>query len=186
VQAERKQTGRRAAGRRERPPLDAEGLERLGLFYAGRYATTRAKLADYLRRKLRERGWSGDGAPPVEALVARFAGLGYVDDAAFARAKTGSLLRRGYGERRVEQALKAAGIDAEDAAPAREEAGRGAEQAALRFARRRRIGPYAEAPHDWETRQKAAAAMLRAGHSLDLVRRILAASPGDIPDPDLS
>jgi regulatory protein len=182
VQAERN----RKRAKKERPPLDGEGLERLGLFYAGRYATTRAKLADYLRRKLRERGWSGAGPPPVEALVARFAGLGYVDDAAFARAKTGSLLRRGYGERRVAQALKAAGIGQEDAAPAREEAGRGAEEAALRFARRRRIGPYAEAPPDRMARQKAAAAMLRAGHSLDLVRRILDASPGDVPDPDLT
>lgn len=173
-------------GKRERPPLDAEGLERLGLFYAGRYATTRAKLADYLRRKLKERGWSGAGAPPVEALVERFAGLGYVSDAAFAEAKAGALLRRGYGERRVAQALRAAGIDEEDAATARQESERQAEAAALRFARRRRLGPYADTPLDRESRQKAAAAMLRAGHRLDLVRRILDASPGDVPDPDLS
>lgn len=178
-------------GRRAKPPLDAEALERLGLFYAGRYATTRAKLTDYLRRKLKERGWSGAGAPPVEALVERFAGLGYVDDAAFAEAKAGALLRRGYGERRVAQALRAAGISEGDGAAAREETERQAEAAALRFARRRRLGPYAEAPpandHEGrEARQKAAAAMLRAGHRLDLVRRILDASPGDVPDPDLS
>jgi regulatory protein len=182
VQAEPQQT-RTGKGRK---PLDAEGLERLGLFYAGRYATTRARLADYLRRKLRERGWSGPGAPPVEMLVERFAGLGYVDDAAFARAKTGALLRRGYGERRVTQALKAAGIGGEDLVPARDEAERGAEQSALRFARRRRIGPYAQAPLDREARRKAAAAMLRAGHRIDLVRRILDASPDDLPDPDLA
>ncbi|HEY1606475.1 MAG TPA: RecX family transcriptional regulator [Allosphingosinicella sp.] len=179
------------AAKRARPPLDAEGLERLGLFYAGRYATTRARLADYLRRKLRERGWGGTGAPPVEALVERFAGLGYVNDAAFAEARAGSLLRRGYGERRVAQALRAAGIDADDAAPARAEAERQAEEAALRFARRRRIGPYAERPpaddrEGREARRKAAAAMLRAGHRLDLVRRILDASPGELPDPDLA
>ena len=172
--------------RRARPPLDAQELERLGLFYAGRYATTRAKLGDYLRRKLKERGWTGPGTPRVEALVERFAALGYVDDAAFAEARAGALLRRGYGERRVAQALRAAGIGADDAAPARQEAERKAEDAALRFARRRRIGPYAEAPLDRVARQKAAAAMLRAGHRLDLVRRILDASPGELPDPDLS
>ncbi|HEU0135589.1 MAG TPA: RecX family transcriptional regulator, partial [Allosphingosinicella sp.] len=66
--------------KRPRPALDGDGLERLGLFYAGRYATTRAKLAAYLRRKLKERGWSGEGEPPVERLVERFASLGYVDD----------------------------------------------------------------------------------------------------------
>lgn len=185
MQAEPEQTG----NRKPRPPLDSEGLERLALFYAGRFGTTRAKLADYLRRKLRERGWGGAGAPPVEALVERFAGLGYVDDAAFARAKTGALLRRGYGTRRVTQALKAAGVQEEDMAPAREEAEEGALEAALRFARRRRIGPYAEAPfpnsrEGRDARQKAAAAMMRAGHALDLVRQILDASPGDVPDPD--
>jgi regulatory protein len=185
VQAERHPTGTK----KKRPPLDAEGLERLGLFYAGRYATTRARLADYLLRKLRERGWSGAGAPPVGALVERFATLGYVDDAAFAEAKAGSLLRRGYGERRVAQALRAAGIGEDDAAPAREEAERSAEEAALRFARRRKIGPYAAAPaandrEGREARQKAAAAMLRAGHRLEIVRRILDASPGDVPDPE--
>jgi regulatory protein len=165
-------------------PLDGEGLERLALLYAGRYATTRAKLAAYLARKVRERGWSGPGSPALEALVERFATLGYVDDVAFASAKAGSLLRRGYGERRVAQALKAAGIGAEDAAPAQQEAGRAAHEAALNFARRRRIGPYAEAEPDRESRQKAAAAMLRAGHRIDVVRRVLDASPGEVPDPD--
>ncbi|HMC93042.1 MAG TPA: RecX family transcriptional regulator [Allosphingosinicella sp.] len=170
--------------RNPRPPLDSEGLERLGLFYAGRYATTRAKLAAYLRRKLRERGWEGPGEPPVERLVARFAELGYVDDRAFASAKASSLLRRGYGERRVKDALQAAGIGEEDAAPAREEAEAKAFSAALRFAERRRIGPYAQAALDRPQRDKAAAAMLRAGHRLDLVRRIVNAAPGEVPEPD--
>ena len=55
--------------RRERPPLDEEAIEQAALGYAGRYATTRARLAAYLRRKLAERGWGGGGEPPVERLV---------------------------------------------------------------------------------------------------------------------
>jgi len=170
--------------RNPRLPLDEEGLERLGLSYAGRYATTRARLGAYLRRKVRERGWAGVGAPPVERLVARFADLGYVDDRAFASAKASSLLRRGYGERRVRDALLAAGIAEEDAANARDEAGAQAFAAALRFAERRGLGPYATAVPDRPQREKAMAAMLRAGHRADLVRRILAAPPGEVPDPD--
>jgi regulatory protein len=167
-------------------PLDREGLERLGLFYAGRYATTRARLRDYLKRKLRERGWADESAPPVEALVERFASLGYVDDAAFATARAAALGRRGYGARRVAQALRGAGIDEAEAAPARRSAEEGAEASALRFARRRGLGPFAAAPLDRDARRKAAAAMLRAGHGLDMVRRILDAAPGDLPDPDLA
>ena len=176
---------RSGPAKRPRPPLDAEGLERLGLFYAGRYATTRARLAAYLRRKLAERGWSGPGEPPVERLVERFAGLGYVDDRAFASARAEALLRRGYGEMRVRDALKGAGIAEEDAAEARDRAGDEALAAAHRFARRRRLGPYAETAPDRDARRKAAAAMVRAGHRMELVWKVLETSPGDLPEPDV-
>ena len=170
--------------RKPRPPLDKEGLERLALFYAGRYATTRAKLRQYLKRKVVERGWGGESAPSIDALVEKLAGLRYVDDKAFAASRGAALTRRGFGERRVGDALKAAGIDPEDAAPAREEARESAWTSALRFAERRRLGPYAAAAPDQAGRQKAIGAMLRAGHPMDLVRRILNASPGEIPDSD--
>jgi regulatory protein len=165
-------------------PLDAEGLERLALFYAGRYAVTRAKLLHYLQRKLRERGWAGDADPPVERLVERFSALGYVDDRAFAAARADALGRRGYGARRIDQALRAAGIDEEDGADARESAQAGAWSAALRFAQRRRIGPFADEAPDRPQREKALAAMLRAGHPLGLARRLVDTPPGEVPDPE--
>ena len=167
-----------------RPPLDQEGLERLALFYAGRYATTRAKLRTYLKRKVAERGWGGHGAPGIDPLVEKLADLRYVDDKAFAASKASSLTRRGFGERRVGEALRAAGIEAEDAEPAKAEARDSAWAAALRFAERKRLGPYGQEPLDHAARQKAAGAMLRAGHPFDLVRRILNASSGEIPDSD--
>jgi regulatory protein len=170
--------------KKPRPPLDGEGLERLALFYAGRYATTRAKLRAYLGRKLAERGWAGDGEPPIEGLAERLAALGYVDDRAFAASRAGALMRRGYGERRVRQALRAAGVEAEDAEAANLETEEQAWGAALRFARRRRIGPWSDGRPDREGRRKAAAALLRAGHPIDIVRRLLDATPADLPDSD--
>jgi regulatory protein len=170
--------------RKPRPPLDGEALERLALFYAGRYATTRARLKSYLGRKLRERGWAAEGEPPIERLVERLAGLGYVDDKGFAASRAASLGRRGYGERRVREALAAAGIGEEDGAEARAQARDGAWGAALRFAERRRIGPFAAAEPDRAGREKAMAAMLRAGHTLEIARRLVRAPPGTIPEPD--
>jgi len=170
--------------RKPRPPLDQEGLERLALFYAGRYATTRAKLKAYLARKIQERGWDGEAAADFDTLIERFAGYGYVDDAAFAASRTSSLLRRGYGGRRVDEALRAAGIGEEDSAEAKEQARDGALAAALRFAERKRIGPYAATPLTPEARQKAFGAMMRAGHPPDLVRKVLNASSGMVPDSD--
>ena len=94
------------------------------------------------------------------------------------------MTRRGYGARRVGQALRAAGIGEEDSQEAREIAEAGAFDAALRFAQRRKIGPFATAETDRPARDKAAAAMLRAGHPPAVVRRILAAKPGEIPQAD--
>lgn len=166
-----------------RPPLDGESLRELALVYVGRYATTRAKLRRYLERKLYERGWDGEGRPPVARIVDDFAARGYIDDRAFAASKAAALSRRGYGARRVDEALFAAGIDEADGAEAREIARESAWDAALAFARKRRIGPFAPDLPDDRARQKALAAMMRAGHDYTLARRLVFAEPGLVPDP---
>lgn len=163
--------------RRSPPPLDAAKLEALALRYVERFATTRGKLADYLVRKVRERGWSGDAADPV-GLAEQMAQLGYVNDGMFAEARARSLTRRGYGVRRVSQALRAAHVEESDAAPALEQSADESFASAMALARRRRFGPYAQKPADDRTRERQIAAMLRAGHSFALARRIVSAAPG--------
>jgi regulatory protein len=169
---------RRGGPRKPRPPLDEEKLNELALAYVARFATSKAKLAAYLSRKLKERGWAGAGEPPVEALVARAVAAGFVDDAAFALTRARSLTARGYGARRVVQALHAARIDENDSEAARDHARNDAVEAALHFARRRRIGPFAVEPPDRQSREKALAAMIRAGHGFRLAKAILALPPG--------
>jgi regulatory protein len=85
----------------------------------------------------------------------------------------------------VSEALRSAGIAEEDSAEARGQAGEEALAAAHRFARRRRLGPYAGTAPDRAGRDKAAAAMLRAGHRLDLVRQVLGTPLEDLPEPDV-
>ena len=169
---------RRSHGRKPRPPLDRDSLSELALFYVGKYATTRAKLFAYLTRKVRERGWGGEGTADIETLVERFAQTGLVDDATFALAKSRSLSARGYGRGRVRQALKAAGIEEADSAAADELAEDEAVASALRFARRRRIGPFADSAPDRAGRERAIAAMIRAGHSFALARALVGMPPG--------
>src|SRR5690606_31094288 len=98
--------------RAKRPPqpLDSARLEDMALAYVARFSTTAVKFERYLTRKLRERGWDGEEEAPIAATVARYRELGYVDDESYARMKSGSLLRRGYGARRVNQALGQDGI----------------------------------------------------------------------------
>lgn len=161
------------------PPLNGSDLERLALRYVERYATTRAKLAAYLARKIRERGWAGERPADPAAIARRMAELGYVDDRAYAEIKAGAMGRRGLGARRVRQALRFAGVgeeDAESLAPAIE-----AESAAsaLAFARRRRFGPWAREAADRPAQEKQVAAMVRAGHAPGLARRIVRMAPGE-------
>lgn len=161
--------------RKPRPPLDQRTLRDLALHYAARFATTRAKLIDYLRRKLRERGWAGETAPDLQALADDFAASGYVDDAAFARTRAESMGRRGYGTRRIAVSLQQAGIEPDLRADTLEAVADGALDAAVALARRRRFGPFGAGTTDPAVRQKQIAAMIRAGHSFDLARRIVGA-----------
>ena len=171
--------------RRPVPALDEARLNELALRYVGRFATTRAKLRSYLARKLRERGWDGAREPDLGAIADKFVDAGYIDDCSYALAKSQSLTGRGYGKQRVIQALKAAGIEEDDGASARDHAEEEAVAAALRFARRRRVGPYAESqPRDPREKEKALAAMIRAGHGFELSKAILALPPGTEVDAD--
>jgi len=168
----------RARKRADPIPLDGPTLEALALTYVARFATSTGKLSDYLKRKLRERGWaegrsSDMPAPDIPGIVARLAERGYVNDAGYAQAQGEGLRRRGYGARRIDTALGSAGI-----APALRAAARGSEterrHAALAFARRKRLWPYAaEQSLDPATRKKHMAAFLRAGHGLDHARRVM-------------
>lgn len=162
--------------RRVAQPLDSARLNDLALAYVARFATTARKLERYLARKLRERGWGGEGEADVAGLVARLCELGYVDDAVWAGAKSNDLLRRGFGKRRIGQALGEAGV----AESVRESLAPGLaaqRRAACDLARRKRLGPFDLQPHDPARREKQLAAMLRAGHGFDLARTVL-----DAPD----
>lgn len=159
--------------RKPKKPLTPESLNWFALRYVERYATTREKLRQYLKGKLYERGWAGEGEAPIDAVVERFAELRYVDDRSFGENKAKSLERRGYGLRRVDQALMAAGIEPDMREEIRGDVDEA--EAALAYARRKRIGPFAAERPDRELRQKQFAAMVRAGHSFDRVKAILGA-----------
>ncbi|HWU04592.1 MAG TPA: RecX family transcriptional regulator [Novosphingobium sp.] len=176
------------SGRRGRVlrPISPARLDEMALAYVARFATSAGKLEAYLARKLRERGFDGDGEPAqaIAAILARFVAAGYVDDAGYARMRAGSLLRRGMGARRIAQDLNMAGIG-EDVRAQAMPGEAAARAAALQLARKRGFGPFArlrgdgasdaapDASADFARREKQVAAMLRAGHRLDMARAII-------------
>ena len=192
TEAGREEGAARRRGKAKRParPLDQTALHDLALAYVARFATTGAKLENYLRRKLRERGTAeeAEGEPGIDipALIARMIALGYVDDDAYARMRARGLSARGFGARRIDQALHAAGVGEQiRAGHAPGEAER--RRAAAQLARRRRFGPYVPdagdpspaGPDRQKAREKAVAAMLRAGHEFAHARFILEAADTD-------
>ncbi len=175
-----------------KPPLGEAQLRDLALHYAARFATTGARLEGYLVRKITERGLAEDADGrtvdiDIPALVARLVELGYVDDDAYARARARDLGARGYGARRVEETLRHAGV-AEGLRQTHAPGEAASRRAAALMARKRRLGPYGAGAQEGadplavrKAREKAVAALLRAGHQYDHVRFVLgAASPEDI------
>lgn len=161
-------------------------LENAALHYLERFASSSANLRRVLMRKA-DRSlahWGGEraeAAGQVDAVIAKLAGLGYLDDAAYAALKTRSLHRQGKGTRIIRAALAAKGVDGELAdsalATLAEEVPEPDLGAAIRLARKRRLGPF-RLQNSSGMRQKDLAALARAGFPFDICRRVIeAASP---------
>jgi regulatory protein len=171
--------------------LDEAGLRALGLDYATRYGGTTAAMARILDRRIQrwERAMAAEGADPdaiaTEAaalraaavrVVASLAALGAVDDAAFAESRARRLRRSGRSRRAVLAHLGAKGVGASLAGAAAPEDEAAEFAAALAFARRRRVGPFAR-EGEAEDRMRALMAFGRAGFSGTMARRALECTP---------
>lgn len=164
--------------RKNLTPLNEASLNELALTYVARYATTRAKLLTYLSRKLRERGWEDERPYDVAAIADRMVELQYIDDAAYAAMKAGSMVRRGYGKRRLGEIYYRDGIAEEDREEADTIAENGRWDAAIAFARKKRIGSFSTEVADQNKQHKQLASFMRAGHDYEIARQIVALPPG--------
>jgi regulatory protein len=182
---------------RATPPPTEALLREAALAYLARYAATERGLLRVLTRRID--AWARSAADPANegadaaaetarraraeaaALVRRLAASGAVDDAAFAAARAARLGRAGRSRRAIGAHLAARGVDAETARATLPDDPEAELDAALAYARRRRIGPFravgahapAAAPADPRTRMREAAALARAGFPAAVARRAL-------------
>ena len=173
-------------------PITRAVIEKWALAYLERYASPAGHLRQVLRRRIRRRAaidHAGDVAaadeavraadPLIDALVLRYRATGLIDDAAYAAGQAHRRLARGHSLRRIAAALAAKGVDAADAALALAALGDTAGDpdlaAACAFARRRRLGPYRDAPADAAARRRELAAFARAGFARHHAEMVLAA-----------
>lgn len=171
------------------PAPSRDVLHEAALAYLARGSATAATLTRVLDRKVST--WARKAAraardpelvaadvigckESIEGIVARFREVGLVNDAAYAESRARSLSRAGRSRRAISAHLAAKGVDAETARQALPDDAGTELAAALAFARKRRIGPYArEETIDRETKQKAIAAMARAGFAFHTCERAL-------------
>jgi regulatory protein len=174
--------GRRGGKRRGPKKATPEYLEKAALSYLERYASSRANLRRVLLGKVeRSARWHGTdreaGARQVEALLDRLARAGYLDDDAYARGRAVTLHRAGHAQAAIRMKLLHKGIDrdtAERALQALEDEAEAPElAAALRYARKRRLGPYRPAGSRAANVERDMAALARKGFSPDLAKRVV-------------
>ena len=161
--------------------------------YLGRYASSRHKLGQILQRfasrKLTDYD-TDDIAAAIEQTIDQCSQLGYLDDRQFAVTVARSQRRLGRSQAVIRQRLRqhALGDDiiAHALAEADKNSANGDLQAAIRFAQRRRLGPFAQrhsAHHQrldaQQWKQRDLGAMARAGFSMATSKQIL-----DHDDPD--
>ncbi|MBK1695920.1 hypothetical protein CKO21_01490 [Rhodovibrio salinarum] len=179
--------GRPSRGDKRRKPkgpkkATPDYLEKAALHYLERYASSRANLRRVLlgkvERSARAHGTDrDDGAQAVEQLLDRLGRAGYLDDTAYARGRAISLHRAGHGAQAIWMKLRQKGIDEDTARAAletlQEEADTPELAAALRYARKRRIGPYRAPEQQAANIDRDMAALARKGFSLDLARQVV-------------
>jgi regulatory protein len=175
--------------RRLRPPpvVTPAALEAAALYYLERYSSSAENLRRVLMRRIERAARAGtierdDGRARVDAIVARLVDRRLVDDAAYAEGRARSLSRQGRSRARIAQRLAAKGVgsDAIDAALAGlAEDGETDLAAALRFAKRRRLGPFRAAKERAERRDRDLAALGRAGFSFEIARRVVDAESAE-------
>ena len=169
--------------KRRRQPLKAtpQGLERSALYYLERYDSSSGHLRRLLHRKVQLSARVHDtdpeeGVAAVERLIARLTGLGLLNDGRYARERVRSLRGRGASTAMIRAKLRAKSLPAGliDAALS-EEASNPEERellAALRYAQRRRLGPF-RLDNRTERRDRDLAALGRQGFPYETARRVI-------------
>jgi regulatory protein len=172
--------GKSAGGRGKKAPkkITENYLHNSGLHYLQRFATGTENFRRVMLRKV-ERSCRHHPeqnreacAQLVEALIEKFSQAGLLDDKSYTNAAVASLRRRGESSRAIAARLRAKGLPADAVREALDTGDSDDDfHAALRFARRRRLGPFAagraKAP------EKQMAAFARAGHGYEIAAKVL-------------
>jgi len=163
--------------------ITPERLANIALHYLERYASSSENLRRVLERRVFKASYFHEDLDTevakgwVDNLIGRYQNAGLLNDLTYAETRARSLMTRGTAARVIRMKLREKGVDADtieralkalvDDHPEPELA------AAIKLARRRRLGPYADPAKREGKKDRDLAAMARAGFSYDMARRIV-------------
>ena len=178
----RSRRNRAAAADSEPQPLDRAKLEQLALSYLNRFDVSSRKLEQHLRARVRKLGAPPDVSTWIAELIARYQGSGLLNDTRFAEQLAAQLAARGKSSRAIAQKLAARGVTSQlsgDVLTSRKrEEPDGELQAAITYARKRRLGPFRALADREQFRRKDLATLARQGFSFDIARKALGEGAG--------
>jgi len=167
--------------RRQPRKVTPTSLRNAALYYLQRYASSSENLREVLTRRVRraERHYDTDredAADWIDLIVQDFQKTGLLDDRTYAEGRVQSMFRQGRSRRLMMLDLRKKGVapDVIDSALAALAAENHAPDrtAAIRYVRRRRLGPYRlQSREDYRERDMAAVA--RAGFDYETARRVI-------------
>jgi len=180
-------SGRKAPSDNSKPriprKITPERLANIALHYLERYASSSENLRRVLERRVFKasyfhedldvetaKGWIND-------LIGRYQSTGLLNDLTYAETRARSLMARGTATRVIRMKLQEKGVNADTIERALEalvdEHPEPELAAAIKLARRRRLGPYADPAKREDKKDRDLAAMARAGFSYDMARRVV-------------
>lgn len=167
-------------------PITEKRLENIALFYLERFASSSDNLRFILQRRCKKSSHPDDipqdqQNKAIENIINRFERLGYLNDTLYAESLIPTLYRQGKSKTIIIQTLRQKRvppfiIDQEIEKFYHEEESHDDYQAALVYAKKKKIGPYRPQEScsiDHKQYQKEMARMARRGFSFDIIKQIL-------------
>lgn len=169
--------------------ITESSLRNIALYYLQRYASSKENVRRVLMRRVHRSALvhedldTDEAARWVDQLVEQLAKSGMIDDEIYAEGQMKALFRRGISPRVIAQRLAQKGIDAElvqkTISKLNANSANPKMSAAIKFAKRRRFGPYQTRGDRNERTDKDMAAFARAGFDYETARKVLSSNTID-------
>jgi regulatory protein len=172
---------RRAKKKPRHKKVTPHAIERWAIHHLDRYSSSAMNLRQVLRRRIMRIEIAQEESFPdapewIDATIKEMRAQGFIDDRKYAVALVERLRGRGSSTRKIQSQLSGKGVPWEIVRECTIDAAKGGDElkAALKYARRRRLGPYRLDPETRaEQKQRDLGALGRSGFSYGIASQII-------------